>query len=566
MLHRFPRRARLLAGLLVPLILAGRRDGQEPAEGVRLRARVVDAAGNPVQASVRPSTGPGVALGRSTEPGVLVWSETEPGPLERIVEGPAGNAVLRDLDPRVPIGELALTLLGEGVVRGMLLDAAGRPAEPNAWLLVQEASLDRGDGRIAGNRARERELDLRGAGRPWALVAIDRDGRFEAGGLHPGAYTVRLRDEEEAWRAQGFSRLLTPTPVRADGTPLTLRMPEVAATRTTFVLRQPDGGSWHLPVDALGARHWSIGPHSARHTLVVSPQPEAFLHRPSLEPLLAGIPTARDRFAFELPSGPVVVGLYGPDVAWRPLRLPDGASLAGESVVLEVGAGPGEATVELALPCDEGPWPPVHLARIEDPTTGAVLSSRVLDEREGPCEPFPLSVPAGTYRVVVRGRPWVETHHGTLLEPAAHGAWEQVVTLAGGERRRLTVVLDRGATLDLALRGSIERADLLAFLARQPWYESEHTSHWTDDVETWLLAPGRVPERVEVTEEWLWSSAAGTHLAWPSLGAEGRTQVLPAGEYVLDARLLGGRRQRVPVVLREGESTPVELVFEPTER
>jgi hypothetical protein len=197
--------------------------------------------------------------------------------------------------------------------------------------------------------------------------------------------------------------------------------------------------------------------------------------------------------------------------------------------------------------------------RIEDPLSGTPLL--VKDRFWRDTWPLSLSLPTGSYRVVVDGAALIESHHGTLMDGRAHGRFEETVDIIVGKPARLEARLPQGARLALRVNGKVREDDRRAVQDRWP-LDEDGVEYWAELASTALVANSRWPVPVKFRYEMTGTSAAGTHLrSCLALETEGVSEILPAGRFQLVGRLPGGRTMSVPVELVDGQTTKAELVF-----
>ena len=152
--------------------------------------------------------------------------------------------------------------------------------------------------------------------------------------------------------------------------------------------------------------------------------------------------------------------------------------------------------------------------------------------------------------------PIVETQHGTMIEPRAYGRAERDVEVVGGGETAAWVKLPRGARVELAVHGEPTDDERRAALERFGEDLRGFAETVARRVELRLLDPeGRVAQRVWFRETLGPTPASGVRrVGWARFGSEGRSEVLLAGTFVLEARTAGGRVTRVPVELVDGET------------
>jgi len=366
----------------------------------------------------------------------------------------------------------------------------------------------------------------------------------------------------------GYPLLLTPEPVPADGERLEL---ELSRPHLAIRLLSSDGGEWTgapVAVQQQSFRDERTERWPEVPTIMVFPCTPAGGDEVVQGGVLEGRTTGPGLAIYELPAGA------------RYLVGAQGGGFPGELQVVEVPSGAGRVSVELLAP------PPRELGSVSISIlhAGRELTGRARDEPEfdvylesldtavvllsrkeyRETAPFVLTAPAGRYRVVAEGRPYVEHHHGVLMTERDLGRSEVEFDLVAGDTRELMLELDLGTRIELTLAGEGTAGDRAAVLTEWPWLgepgREEELAAFAARARVYLLRPGRRPEPVYFTTEWGATSAAGTHLEerWPP-GAKHVSQVLPTGSYRLVARMPGGRTAAVTVTLRQGETSAVEL-------
>ncbi|MBI5363343.1 MAG: hypothetical protein HZA53_09195 [Planctomycetes bacterium] len=266
--------------------------------------------------------------------------------------------------------------------------------------------------------------------------------------------------------------------------------------------------------------------------------------------------------AFErLAPGRYVVGLLARDAAWEP-RIVLVSADAWTEVELPCTTPPAMGTLVVDAQHSGGARPDTFAVVIEDVATGVELLAREAFAWEANW-PQRFDLPAGRYRVIVEGAAELDDYHGTLTQARSSGRVEQEVAVEPARETRLTASVPGGARMQLTVHAEIGERECAAFLARfgdQGAYNLEYFSHLAT---LELRRPGRAPLPVVIRWEMEGSSAAGTHLR-SALPVE-TTQVselLPAGRFVLVARLTSGREVERAVELVEGETLAVELAIE----
>jgi len=542
--------------------------------GCTVRGRVLDAAGSPVAAKVRaaPWLGErGFGFGGLAESRADGWFELLPfGPgLFQVVAdaGDLGTAALRDLavlPERVP-NPIELVVRGTGVVRGRVSDGARHPVA-GIDLEVLAADYDRSrdepaaEGAAPGAR-RQGELELEGRGRVHVEVRTDANGVFEVRGLRDDRYVVRAPD------GRGPGTLLTPSPVPSDGQPLELVL---ARPHIAVEIVDERGEPWIAPKpDPRSKRRsagWSFGDPPPEALLAIAPMVEDLPSGRSSEAWIETKDLGAGRHAADVAAGhDYWVGLFGVSQPWRPVRVavPEGAGRVDVRIVALGPKPPGVLIVDLRSAAGESLTRGIAI-RVEDPVSGFALVDR--DEFYGETFPLRIELPEGEYRITGEGAPFVDTHHGVLLRPRELGRAEALVRVTSGGETAVALQLAEGARLRLRLAGQANAGDREAVETKYRGY-SFGEENWQEvhaaRAVILLRSEGTRPVDVLFTEEWLETSAAGTHLTRElALGKEDVSQVLPAGRFTLEAWLPGGRVARAPVTLVDGQTTAVALAFD----
>ncbi len=187
---------------------------------------------------------------------------------------------------------------------------------------------------------------------------------------------------------------------------------------------------------------------------------------------------------------------------------------------------------------------------IADHETGVPL---VTGDEHGEAPPK-FSLPEGTYRVVLEGRSWNDSHHGTLTHSRDGGRAETIVQIKSGAEQTIELDMDRGGFLNITIQGQSTPADLAA-LCKQ-YKQTPDESSWLEaeakKAHLRIQAPKRMPESVEFAGfAGGGTSCAGTHLleGWP-IGETHKSQMLPAGTYELVATMPAGRELRKTIEIK----------------
>ncbi len=196
---------------------------------------------------------------------------------------------------------------------------------------------------------------------------------------------------------------------------------------------------------------------------------------------------------------------------------------------------------------------------IADLESGLPLISRGRFEA-GPSE---FSLPPGKYRLVLEGRPLIDTHHGSLLTRRRAGRVEQIVQVQSGVEQSIDLSMNSGGRILLTVDGQARPEDKEAIKQRFP----------NSDIDTPRFAPMYESATVEIralrflTEPVQYStmdaedtSSFGRHLQdrWP-LGKTEKSEVLPTGTYQLISTMPGGRTTSTQITIEENKTLEVTL-------
>jgi hypothetical protein len=176
--------------------------------------------------------------------------------------------------------------------------------------------------------------------------------------------------------------------------------------------------------------------------------------------------------------------------------------------------------------------------------------------------PFTFELPVGRYRASVEGRAG-SGFHGNIPSPRRLGRDESTVVAQ--------LNLQPGGTLEVTLRGEADHSDLAVTEARHggPFMLRNRFDPIAASSRAFMYLSK--PQHRNVIVHWgneclsygaYGSYGRGPRLdpEWP-LGETNTSRVLPAGLYQLTARLPGGRELSIPIDLRSGALTEIELSF-----
>jgi hypothetical protein len=146
-----------------------------------------------------------------------------------------------------------------------------------------------------------------------------------------------------------------------------------------------------------------------------------------------------------------------------------------------------------------------------------------------------------------------------LIEPIRHGRFEADIEIRSGAMLPLDARLPSGARIDLTLRGAVDEHDLRAAPKLAPGMSAEAIAEAASSAEIWLVPLDRWPVRVPFR----FTAPGETGTSWLhhrfALGKRQTSEVLPAGAYVLEARMPGGRVASASVLLEDGATAVVEV-------
>lgn len=540
--------------------------------GRTLRGQVVDEVGKPLAAEVgaRAFDFEGKlgtpALGWAGDDG---WFEVFPfraGVQHLIADaGEWGTGALRDLNLDAPLSEtIVVTVSGPGALRGRVLDAGGRPI-PGLDLAVWLATFDDEEGSFRLPEPAHSFAMLEGGGRTWVTLTTDAQGAFEARGLRRDRYVIRAGSNKNG----PYPHRLTPDPVQSDGIPLQLQL-----ERTVLAVRIVDeqGERWKGTVGMGDVSDRFRGGERARitdrwpadTTIIVQPVSGSAEPNGRESPRHAGSVDGEGVFVVPVVAGTRYrVGLIGGFQPWKPVDVEVPAFAGRTEVVVTATSVDARGLLSVRVVAGNGEaLNGGYSIRIEDVAEGATLLFDDLRVNQG--TPHEFKLPESRYRVVVRGEPFIEFHHGTLVGGSANGRFETLVDVSRDSTTRIDATLPAGARIRLSIAGEVLDEDREAVYAAHPGSTfGGPIEFWAGRAATTLVTADRWPIPVPFPYELTGSSAAGTHLGdWLALGSEGTSELLPAGRYRIEARLPGGRSTSAEVTLVDGQTTTVTLAIE----
>jgi hypothetical protein len=484
------------------------------------------------------------------------WRRHEMDSLFELGTAFSGPLDLR-LDRSPPFVELVL--IGDGVLRGRTVDDDGRSAGGVTLRATLVETVTEGG---ASKAVPWPPQDV-GLGHTSVLGETDQAGEFAFEGLRPGNYLIYATLGSVF---QGEERLLTPTPVPSDGTPLVLR---VTRPHLAIHVRQADGALPEPAVDVhtFGGRFGSRTLWPSEPGLLVSrtggPRENdwggAYL-RPE--------PVGPGEFVLEVEIGDSFdVALIGGSSLDPPQRVvvPPGAGRVDVDVVIPDAGELG--TLQIDIRNGAGDYVAGELiVRLVDPDSGMELMQLPWRDKATAT----LEVPPGRHLLVVEGEPFINSHHGTVFRLRELGAFQSLVDVASGETTTVQATLSQPARLDITLSGAVADADLELVRAEfERWMDPEEIEPGLLDakarrVSLQLERFGRWPVPVSFAVQVMeGTSGDGLHLLpWLALGSRNTSQPLSPGDYTLVGRLQGGREIRRPVTLVPGETLELSLAFD----
>jgi hypothetical protein len=198
--------------------------------------------------------------------------------------------------------------------------------------------------------------------------------------------------------------------------------------------------------------------------------------------------------------------------------------------------------------------------RVEDPVTNAIVATVDADFAS---TTNPLALPEGRHRVAIEG--YALTPFPAHPRPADRGGRvEAVVDVVRDETTIVCARLPEGARIRLRVVGLGPEGSLPPVAALVPgdlatvWIDlSSADRARLDRLEAFLLDDERAPVRAAFFD----ADPSEPTTRAPDPGAR-TSGLLPAGRFVLLARLADGRSARAPVELVDGATTAVVLTFD----
>ena len=476
--------------------------------------------------------------------------ESEQGLSIALDAGERGTGIYRDLpvalflDPTKPP---TLAVAGPGVLRGRVVDNAGRPS-PGLVLTMQTRGLDH----------QARALAEASAGAVRRTVRTAKDGSFEVRGLAAALFDVLPPDT-----GRSAGRLpLNPVPILSDGEALELIYEQkalIVRSASSAPLATTSSGSprnWPAQRTAVLWAASGIGSEwtpSERHALNTKTFDGGVIYEPEYSP----------------PTNVAVLLIGGAQAPqYREVPLTTGTS----TVTFEPAAPAGLGIVRFELAASQGTLDSSNHRLWIEP-----LDFRFPLLQDNPSYPFKphlsMQLPAGRYRAVLEGRTKIENQHGTVHGSRTLGRAELEFEVVAGTTLPYSIEVRPGGVLEVTLEGKFDASDREAVLNdKTGWYQPK--SDAPADIEAFvadrgaqvlltLHHPDRNPETLYFLRKFTESgSFNGTHV-WPELklGETAKAEMVPAGDYELVAELPGGRTWRGRVQVREGEELKVSISF-----
>jgi hypothetical protein len=509
-----------------------------------------------------------------------------------VVNGGAGGVASAEL-PQRPDGNaeaepMKLELQGPAELKGAVLGTGDSAALP--FHLVASLRPSGSAARFDGDEEPLRsELLIAGEGQFRAEATTAADGTFSFKGLMPGRYEFTTEVQGKSGEYHGAREFEVVTlgfaEATADPVPVVLRH-----SRPTILVKMTAGKAG-APVGLVLFEAGTIG-----EPPWVKPKSRGW-DRPTAKPLdTRGAP-------FASAQGGHLTAHFDVEAGAQYLLVAKWADFSRRVELVEVPISKPEVTVvieesdqpssELRVEAVLAEFDPIQLARLRagpetgvasaEPAANRISMSRTLAiTLEDPATGLPIqygelkdgargfTCPVGPVRVVAMGQPYIESHHGTLVAPRAHGRSEKIVDVKAGRVTRVQLEVPIGGVLHVEVAGALSKLDITR--RHEEVARRRQTGDYVraEDVE-WMLHAKlfiensthhvyeAVPREAFTGRN---SSAAGIHLIneWP-LGETHSSTILPPGTYTLRASFPGRQPIETRVSIREGSVTKVGLDF-----
>lgn len=520
--------------------------------GTWIRGRVVSAEGEVVSATVRLAEDDAWANTTSAIQNFELEAHG-PGPWTLFADAGTHGTGLAKAYP-APAGRpplpVELRVAGPGVVCGRLVDGRGE-ALVGHGVLVKHADADDlgsiGSGRLAEVLNLWRTV---GGGQIVGEARSDGEGRFVVRGLAAGLYRLLASPDGRSFmnlslRNTDRKRLvvLTPEPIPADGFERTF---ELRRPHLVVHLVDPGGRPFAGEFHVRPPRRGSSAPPGARLELLVLE-----LGAEGRTARRIGEVQGDGGVLFELESDRTYrVALVGARQPWRPVDVavtPDDDRIE-RTLVVEPPGVPGTLVVRRV---DGAPaFCSAPKLTVACPETGVVVAREELGAETR------VELPPGRWRVTVEDAPVRLGWHGTPLAEPCVGPFETEVDMVAGRERTVLVAPPAGARLAVSIAGAPDASDWRAL-------EMEGAPDRGWDPATRVTLRLLAPRHAAVPVWFLWKRLEPPGLEDAlALGESATSWIVPAGRWMLEGRLPGGRVARTEVVLVDGETTEARLVFE----
>jgi hypothetical protein len=201
--------------------------------------------------------------------------------------------------------------------------------------------------------------------------------------------------------------------------------------------------------------------------------------------------------------------------------------------------------------------------RVVDLSSGICLLEKRDFYHRGDNWPVTFEIPTGEYALEVHGLAAIDTYHGTVMSPRKTGAFRSLFSILADTETRVDAHLSAPALLELSLVGEVLESDKQAIGQDNQWMKGRE-NEYAPLAEITLRRPGSYPIPVVFTRFAMGgTSAAGTHqFSSLAIGTTEKSEALPAGIFLLEARMPGKRLASKQIELVPGETLKVALVFE----